>query len=455
MTELFDTHCHLEMSRFKEDLPIVVERAREAGVRYILTVGTDIASSERAIEIADQYEGVYASVGVHPHEAKDLTDRTLEALRALAKNPKVVAIGETGLDYHYNHSPPKAQEEAFRAHIGLARELDLPLIVHSRKAGQETLRILEENRARRVVMHCFSGGMNMLRQCLQRNYYISIAGPVTFKNARGVQDVAREVPDESLLIETDAPYLTPEPHRGKRNEPSYIVHTAERLAFLRGVSTEDIARITTLNARRVFFPSDVNVPPSVAYRIRNSLYLNITNRCSNACSFCVRFHTDFVKGYNLRLSEEPTLEQLKEAIGEPAAYEEVVFCGYGEPLLRLDLVRALARWIKQRGGRVRVNTNGYGNLIHGRNILPELKGLVDRFSISLNAHNEETYNQICRPSRPGAFRAVLEFIKEAVRMNYDVVVTAVDVEGVDIEACRRIASDLGAGFKLRQLDRVG
>ncbi len=455
MTELFDTHCHLDMNQFKEGLQEVIQRARSQGVKYILTIGTDIDSSQRAVEIASRYEGVYASVGIHPHDAKEITPEAIEQLRTLAERPEVVAIGETGLDYHYEYSPRQIQIEAFREHIALAEELNLPLIVHSRKAKEDTLEILKQARPSVVVMHCFSGDKQMLRECLQMNCYISIAGPVTFKNAKNLQDIALEVPDERLLIETDAPYLTPVPFRGRTNEPAYVFYVAEKLASLRGVTVEDIARITTLNARRVFLPEHTTFEPAIAYKIRNSLYLNITNRCSNACTFCVRFHTDFVKGYNLRLSREPDLVELKEAIGNPKDYDEIVFCGYGEPLLRLDLVKALARWIKDRGGRVRINTNGQGNLIHGRNILPELKGLVDRFSISLNAPDEETYNKICQPFQEGAFQAVVEFIREAVRTVPEVTVTVVEMEGLDIEACKKLASELGARFKVRYLDRVG
>ena len=265
----------------------------------------------------------------------------------------------------------------------------------------------------------------------------------------------RAIPDDYLLIETDAPYLTPEPFRGKRNEPSFLVHTAKAVAELRGVSLEDISRITTLNAKRLFRIGQLPQKGEITYQIRDSLYLNITNRCTNKCSFCIRFHSDYVKGHNLRLSEEPDEEELKDAIGDPSQYKEVVFCGYGEPLLRLDLVKNVAAWIKQHNGRVRINTNGHGNLIHGRNILPELKGIVDSISISLDAHDEETYNRICRPAFKNAFRGVIEFIREAKKYIPDVQITVVTLEGVDIEKCRKIAEDLGVGFRVRKLDVVG
>ena len=286
-------------------------------------------------------------------------------------------------------------------------------------------------------------------------FYISIAGPVTFKNAKKLIEVVKFIPDNYLLIETDAPYLTPEPFRGKRNEPSYLVHIARTIAELRGISTEDLARITTLNAKRLFRIGQIQEKGEIAYKIRDSLYLNITNRCTNNCSFCIRFITDYVKGHNLRLLHEPTENELKGAIGNPSHYKEIVFCGYGEPLIRLDVVKSLSQWIKQNKGMVRINTNGHGNLIHDRNILPELKGIVDSISISLDAHDEETYNRICRPVYENAFSNVVEFIRESRKYIPYVEATAVELEGVDIEKCREITDGLGVRFRVRKLHKVG
>ncbi len=455
MIELIDTHCHLDMPQFKDDLLDVLVRADSAGVKTIITIGADEESSEKAVELAKAHESIYASVGLHPHDAKEFNENTEDLLRRLAKEEKVVAIGEIGLDYHYNHSPKKTQQEVFSRLLSLAKELDLPVIIHSREAKADTLKLIKDSGITRGVMHCFSGDIDMAEQAMAMGFYISFAGPVTFKNAKRLQEIAKAIPDEYILIETDAPYLTPVPYRGKRNEPSYLLHTAKQVATLRGVKLEDIARITTVNAKRLFGIGSLPEEGTIAYKIRDSLYLNITNRCTNACTFCVRFHTDYVKGHNLRLKKEPDIEELKEAIGDPAEFKEVVFCGYGEPLLRLELVKALAKWIKDRGGRVRINTNGHGNLIHGRNILPELRGIVDSISISMDAHDEKTYNSICKPLVKNAFKAVIDFIKEAKIYIPEVTVTVVDVEGVDIDRCKRIASELGVNFRLRKFNIVG
>lgn len=295
----------------------------------------------------------------------------------------------------------------------------------------------------------------MAEEVMAMGFCISLAGPVTFRKAEGLRDLARVVPDDYLLIETDAPYLTPEPFRGKRNEPAYLVYTAQRVAEVRGVSLEDVARITTLNARRLFRIGQLSDEGEIAYQIRDSLYLNITNRCTNRCSFCVKFHSDYVKGHRLRLSAEPTEEELKAEIGDPARYREIVFCGYGEPLLRLETVKNVAQWIKARRGRVRINTNGHANLIHGRNIIPELKGIVDSISISLDAQDEDTYNRICGPVFPDAFNAVVRFIKDVKESVPDVQVTVVNMPEVDVAQCREIAAKLGVTFRVRELDVVG
>ena len=450
---LIDTHCHLDM--LGEDGDAVIQRARDAGIEAIITVSSDFGSNIKNVAIAEAREMVYASVGIHPHDAKDASEEVFKKIRGFLDHKKVVAVGETGLDYHYDHSPREVQKEVFRKHLALAREKGLPVVVHSREAKEDTLEILGEAEITKGVLHCFSGDMDMAERVMEMGLYISMAGPVTFKNARKLAEVARQIPDDYLLVETDAPYLTPEPLRGRRNEPSCMVHTAARLAELRGVGPDDIARITTVNARRLFRIGDLPVKGEIAYRIRDNLYLNITNRCTNRCSFCVRFHKDFVKGHKLRLSDEPTEDDLKAAIVDPSAYREIVFCGYGEPLLRLDTIKELARWIKEKGGFVRVNTNGHGNIIHGRNILRELKGIVDSVSVSLDAHDEETYDRICAPSFKNAFQEVVAFIKEA--RNYIPVVqaTVVEMDGVDVKKCREIADSLRIPLRVRKLNVVG
>lgn len=462
---MIDTHCHLDM--YDEDREAVIQRARDAGLEALLTIGSDFNSNISNIAIAEKYDFVYVSAGIHPHDSKDFTDEIYNQLKAwtLPLPPplnkggqgggKVVAIGETGLDYHYDHSPRDIQQDVFRKHLGIAKDTGLPVIVHSREAKEDTLRILAESGVAKGVLHCFSGDVDMAEKVWEMGFYISIAGPVTFKKAKNLQEIAAMIPDDYLLVETDAPFLAPEPLRGKRNEPAFIAHTIKKVAELRGVRPEDIDRLTSVNAKRLFNIGELPTGGEIAYRIRDSLYLNITNRCTSRCSFCVKFHSDYVKGHNMRLTDEPSEDELKMAIGDPSAYKEVVFCGYGEPLLRLDLVKNVAQWIKEKGGYVRVNTNGHGNLIHKRNILPELAGVVDVLSISLDAQDEKTYNRICSPAFKGAYHGVIAFIREAKKHVHDVTATVVDMEGVDVEMCRRITEELGVNFRVRKLDVVG
>jgi TatD DNase family protein len=339
-----------------------------------------------------------------------------------------------------------------------ARELDLPVIIHDREAHEDTLQILSEEWSPDLggVMHCFSGDAAMARKLIDMGFSISIAGPVTFPKAESLREVVRQVPIEHLLIETDAPYLAPQPFRGKRNEPAFVRHTAEMIAELKGLSFDDVARITGFNAMQLFGIGSMPERGQITYPIRNSLYLNLTNRCTSACTFCVRYSTDFVKGHNLRLREEPSSQDLIREIGDPRRYAEVVFCGYGEPLIRLDVVKEVAAEVKRKGGKVRIDTNGHANLIHKRNVLPELAGLVDAVSISLNAQNAELYQKVNQPQfGSDAYQAVKDFIFEAGKYIPEVTATVVSLPEVDLDACRKIAEELGARFRVREYNVVG
>ena len=455
---LIDTHAHLEMREFNDDRDEVIQRAREAGVEYIVTIGTTVESSRDAVLLAEKYDFIYAAIGIHPHEVKDILHPAYGMIRHLAKHKKVVAYGEIGLDYHYENSPRSDQKRKFRDMLREARELDLPVIIHDREAHDDTIRILSEEWSPDLggVMHCFSGDAAMAKKVIEMGFSISIAGPVTFPKAESLREVVRQIPIEHMLIETDSPYLAPQPVRGRRNEPSFVCHTAEEVARLKGLSVDDVARITTFNAMQLFGIGSVPEAGRITYPIRNSLYLNITNRCTAACTFCVRYNTDFVKGHNLRLGTEPAAEDLIRDIGDPRRYAEIVFCGYGEPLLRLDVVKAVAAEVKRKGGRVRIDTNGHANLIYKRNILPELSGLIDAVSVSLNAQSGELYARISQPTfGPDAYEAVKDFIREAKKYIPDVTATVVSLPEVDVDACRGIAEELGARFRVREYNVVG
>jgi len=251
---LFDSHAHLDDERFDKDRDEVVKRAREEGISYIMNPGSDFSSSVKAVELAEIYDEIYAAVGVHPHDAKDLDELTLNLIRELAKKDKVKAIGEIGLDYHYDFSPRDIQKKWFREQIRLAKELNLPIIVHCREANNDVMNILKEEKAfeNGVLMHCYSGSLEMAKEYVRRGAYISIAGPVTFTNARKTHEVVAGIPLDYLMIETDSPYLTPHPFRGKRNESSYVKLVAEKIAEIKNISLEEVAEKTMENGKKYF-----------------------------------------------------------------------------------------------------------------------------------------------------------------------------------------------------------
>lgn len=254
---LFDTHVHLNAEQFNEDLQEVINRAQAEGVSTMVVVGFDRPTITKAIELCETYDFIYASVGWHPVDAIDMTPADLEWLRELSAHPKVVALGEMGLDYHWDKSPKDIQKEVFKKQIQLAKEVKLPIIIHNREATSDIVEILKESGAAEVggIMHCFSGSVETAKECLDMNFYISLGGPVTFKNAKKPKEVAEAIPLERLLIETDCPYLAPHPYRGKRNEPAFVKLVAEQIAELKGISYEEVAKATTENAKKLF---DIN-----------------------------------------------------------------------------------------------------------------------------------------------------------------------------------------------------
>lgn len=253
LPELFDTHAHLHFPDFADDLPEILERARAAGVRRLVTIGTDVDTSAAALALAEREPGVWASAGIHPHDAAAADEAAFAEIERLARAPRVVAVGEIGLDFFRDLSPRPAQERTFRRLLDLAVRLGKPVLVHCRDAHAETLAILDEARVGRVggIMHCFSGDVAVARRCLDLGLTISLAGPVTYPNARALPEVARFVPADRLVIETDCPYLPPQGHRGRRNEPAYLALTAARVAALRGEPLDALATRLTDNAIRL------------------------------------------------------------------------------------------------------------------------------------------------------------------------------------------------------------
>ncbi|MBD3184232.1 YchF/TatD family DNA exonuclease [Candidatus Poribacteria bacterium] len=250
---LVDTHAHLQMKDYKKDLDEVIKRASSYGVDNIINASFDLPSSRKAIELTEKYDNIFASVGIHPHDAKMLNDEALAELRRMAENPKVVAIGETGLDYYRDLSPRPVQKKAFEKHIQMALEMDMPIIIHNRDAHKDTLEMLDTySDSLKGVMHCFSGDVDFADKCIKLGLYVSFAGPVTYPKSDELRRVAAFVPEDSFFLETDCPFLAPQFRRGKRNEPAYVKSIAQKVAEVRRMSFEEVAKIATQNAESLF-----------------------------------------------------------------------------------------------------------------------------------------------------------------------------------------------------------
>lgn len=251
---LIDTHAHLDFDDYNRDREKVFNRAQKVGVEKIVNIGADLEGSRRALDLAKKHEFVYASVGIHPHEADTVNEQSLAEIKGLAASPKVKAIGECGLDFYYDNSPREIQKEAFKKQLQLARELELPVVVHSREAAAETLEILDQTAdfAGNLIFHCYAYGPEEIEEIIQRDYYVAFGGLITFNSAQPIRDALKKMPLDRILLETDAPYLTPAPNRGKRNEPSYLEYIVKKAAAIKGISAEKMGEITTENAEKIY-----------------------------------------------------------------------------------------------------------------------------------------------------------------------------------------------------------
>lgn len=446
-----DTHAHLFFDNFQDDLDEVLTRAKDSGVDYIIIPGTDIKTSIEAIELADKYDFIFAAAGVHPHDTKDWDSSWVAKIRELAAHEKVVSIGEIGLDYYYDFSPKDIQIKAFKEQLDLAVELGLPVIIHNRDSNEDMMEIIRSYRDKdlRAQFHCFAGSLEDAKELITYNHYISFPGNITFKSREELREILRHIDVEDLLLETDSPFMTPVPHRGKRNEPAYVKLVAEKIAEVQALTLEDVARTTSFNVFKLF---GIGNKPEISYtyQIGESLYINTTNRCNAHCVFCDKDGDAVIKGYNLKMkkSEEPSAEQYIAEIGDPKKYKEIVFCGYGEPTIRWDVIKDVATYVKDNGGKTRINTNGHGNVINHRDITPEFEGVIDSISVSLNSVDPQQYASLMRVT-PEMHAEMLDFVTKA--KNYTrVVMTIVGLNEVDTENAKKFVNEkLGLEFRER------
>ena len=448
-----DTHAHLFFENFKDDIDEVINRALESGVDYIVVPATDLKTAREAISLSEKYKQVYATVGIHPHDTKDWDESLIQQIEELAKHPKVVAIGEIGLDYYYDFSPQDQQIKAFKSQLDLAIELELPVVIHNRDSDGDMMDIIQSycGTGLKAQFHCYNGSLADALEFLKMNHFISFTGNITFKKSDGLREILKHIDLNHLMLETDSPFMTPVPFRGKRNEPAYVIYVANQLADVHKISVEEIGRITSLNAFRFFGIG--NVPKtSFTYLLGNSLYINVTNRCNADCTFCRRKEDPFLRGYNLGMkkSEEPAAEVYIKEIGDPSKYDEIVFCGYGEPTIRWDVVRDVAKYVKVNGGRTRINTNGHGNVINKKDITPEMKDVIDVVSISFNSFDSKQYVELMRVSEDH-FEEMKKFASLAKAFVKKVVMSVVSLDEVEIEKSRKVVEDeIGVEFRVRE-----
>jgi TatD DNase family protein len=453
-----DTHSHLFYPNFNGELDEIISRAQSDGVDYILVPATDLTTAQQVIDLTKKYEIVYGAVGIHPHDTKDWDPSLISEIEELAKREKILAIGEIGLDYYYDFSPKEKQIAAFKAQIELALKLNLPVIIHNRDSDVDMMEIIRSycSAGLKAQFHCYNGSLEDAMELIGMNYMISFTGNITFKNADNLRRILQHIPLENLLLETDSPFMTPVPFRGKRNEPSYVKYVAEKIAEFHKLRIEDVARITSFNAFRMF---GIGSKPETAftYKLGNSLYINITNRCNAHCSFCKRKEDPILRGYNLGMerTEEPSADIYIKEIGDPKDYKEIVFCGYGEPTIRWEVVKDVAKYIKANGGRTRLNTNGHGNVINKMNITPELNGLIDVVSISLNSFDPKQYSTLVGLDR-SYFNEMVNFAKSSKPFVEKVIMTVVSIDEVDIERSRKIVEEkIGVEFRVREFFSSG
>jgi len=454
---LIDSHAHLDFENYKDDLDEVLIRAQDSEVKYIINIAIDNKSVLSSIALTEKYSFIYAAIGIHPHEADNYSRDDIKLVEEYSHHPKVVAIGETGLDFYRDYANHDNQRELFRKMISIAESAKKPLVIHNRAASEDTIRIIKEEKAGRYggVFHCFAGDAEFADRVIRLGFYVSYTGNLTYPRNR-LQEEAENIPIERTLLETDCPFMSPQQHRGKRCEPAYVRYTAEKLAEIKGLSLEDIARITSFNVYNVF---GVGPKPesTLVYPIRNSLYINLTNRCSCECSFCPRSRNPVVKGHSLKLEDEPGFEDILSAVESYGnGYDELVFCGFGEPTLRFDMVKMVAKNFRKKFQRIRLDTNGHGNLINQRNIAGEIAEIIDTVSVSLNTSDPDEYLRLNHPEfGDKAFPAVLEFIRNCRNAGLEVIGSVVGFPNADIEGTEKLAKELGIKFRVRKYNDLG
>ncbi len=450
----FDSHCHLHFSHFEEDLAKVVEDSREAGISHILIPSIDVETAEISANIAERYN-LYSAAAFHPEHLPEEEHEESEwlALKRILLRPRTIAVGETGLDYHHKTFSPEKQHRWFQQHIELAEATGYPLIVHSRGAEEEVLKQLPESLSIPVILHCWGGNESLTDNAVSREFYIGVDGPLTYKKNRKLRDLIRRIPRDKLLVETDSPFLPPEPFRGKRNEPAYCRSIVLQVRELWGadMSIEKTSYILWENAMRAYQLHPENRKADIVYRYGESLYVNITSRCQNSCNFCIRNSVDGLDGYHLKHLHDPPEKLVLSTIEALPieGFKELVFCGFGEPTLRSDLLMRCAEATRSRGVKTRLNTNGLCTSFLDSQQVTNLLQCFDSVSISLNASGAKEYNRISPSTVPDSWEHLMKFIKLAKRTGIHSQVSVVNKSGADLQRTKALAERLQMPLRIR------
>lgn len=447
---LFDTHCHLHFDDFEQDLEAVVGRAFDSGVRGVLVPSVDLASSIRSSSIAGEH-GLWSAAGFHPNHLDEASDGAFREVAALSLLPQAAAVGETGLDFYRDRFPRDVQTDWFQRHIGLASDLRLPLVVHSRGAEREVLDIIPEKPGFPVILHSWCGSDEVTALAVKRGFYFGITGAATYRKSQVASNL-RLMPREMVLCETDAPFLPPAPHRGGRNEPAFCTLTAARIALEWNLPVGETLSVLWENSLRAFCLSPKNRRTHLVYPMDGNLYVNLTGRCNSSCVFCIRKRRDGLGGYHLRHRDEPSCESVLSALSvtDTSLWKEVVFCGYGEPTMRPGLLCEGADLVRKAGGRTRLNTNG---LCLGHMTIVEAEDMLvrfDRVSISLNASGAAEYSRVCPGLPDGAWENLMGFIRMVKRLAVPAILTAVEGSGADMQRVRTLAERFELPVHIRE-----
>jgi len=450
----FDSHCHLHFKHFDDDLEQVVKSSALAGISQIMIPSIDAATAGKSAAIAEKY-GLYSAAAFHPeHLPEDETGETgwLDIRRVLLR-PRTVAVGETGLDYYHRTFSPEKQLIWFLRHIELAESTGYPLIVHSRGAEADVLDHLPSSLTVPVILHCWGGNEALTDLAVSRGCYIGVGGPLTYRKNDSLRRIIARVPHNRLLSETDSPFLPPEPFRGRRNEPSfttYIIQSVRDLWDSR-MSIENTSYILRENALNAYRLHPESRRADIVYRHGDSLYVNLTSMCMNSCNFCIRKTSDGVSDYYLMHREDPSekliLSTLRSFPIEDS--EELVFCGFGEPTLRSDVLMKCAGHAAERGVKTRLNTNGLCTSFLPDEEVRKLLGSFDSVSISVNASGSVEYNRVCPSTVDAPWEHLMKFISMAKASGVKTQLSAVSSSGVDIQRVQTLADRLQLALRIR------